>query len=407
MKLHFAFLQAWRSVTHDVFRYAVYSLGISFAVVLIFVEWGFQNALLDSNVALIRKMNADLVLINPQGASLFAGESFSRRRLYQIANLPGVQSVHPLYVYYSRWLLRNPSTESDADIHDSPIRVIGVDPNAYLLKLPELDPTPGAPLSLVNELKHGDHALFDRLSKPNPDRPGESVFGPLRPGVSTDLGRRHIDIVGEFDIGTDFAADGTMIVSDRTFARLASQFSVGDPLAMVQFGLIRLDPGADVTAVANRIRDALPEGDVEVLTPSELVKREREFWQINTPIGTVFGFGMAMGFVVGLVICYQILASEVGDHLAEYATLKAIGYSATYLSAVVLNQGLLMGASGFVPGLIISAAVYSIVAHMTGLPMDLTPGQIVVTFLITLLMCTGSGLLALRKVKEADPAEVF
>jgi putative ABC transport system permease protein len=143
------------------------------------------------------------------------------------------------------------------------------------------------------------------------------------------------------------------------------------------------------------------------LTRDQLVDRERQFWQNNTPIGYVFGFGMAMGFVVGLIICYQILASEVSDHLPEYATLKAIGYPATYLSAVVLHQGLLMGWTGFVPGLLLSRVLYSLIERWTGLPMNLSAGQIGATFLITVVMCTGSGLLALRKVQEADPAEVF
>jgi putative ABC transport system permease protein len=407
MNLRYAFLQAWYSLTHDRWRYALYTMGISFAVVLMFVEWGFRNALLDSNVLLIRQMNADLVMISRQEAYLSAGESVSRARLYQAAGVAGVRSVHPLYVDDHRLDLRNPDRSVGAEVHDLPIRVIGVDPDAFLLNFPELDPTPGAPRSAVRELKRRGRALYDRRSKPHPDRPGESVYGPLRPGTETDLGSTRIRLVGSFELGADFAIDGSLIVSSVTLAELSRAFAPGDPLAEVQFGLIRLEPGADLAKVQKQVRAVVAGGDVEVLTRDELIDRERHFWLTNTPIGYVFGFGMAMGFVVGLVICYQILASEVTDHLAEYATLKAIGHPGRYLSAVVLNQGLLMAGTGFATGLAMSALLYELCSRWTGLPMELSTSQVLATLLLTIIMCIASGLLALRKVQQADPAEVF
>jgi putative ABC transport system permease protein len=399
---------AWLNMTHDRRRFVLFSLGIALAVVLIFVEYGFRNALLDSNVLLINKLNADLAVVSGRYGALPFRESFARHRLAQIVELPGVRSVHPIYMEYYFSLVRNPAESPEKRPPNRPIRVIGLDPEAYLLKFPELDPAPGAPCSRVKELQQLGRALFDRGSKANIDNRSESIFGAMVPGVETDLAGQQIHIVGEVDLGSDFGADGTLVMSEDSFvALLRRPYTLGDPRAEVEMGLVRLDAGADRRAVQQQIRNAFPEGDMDVLTIDELQERERRFWLDNTPIGFVFGLGMALSFVIGMVICYQILSSDVADHIAEYATLKAIGYRNRYLSMVVLQQALLMATAGFLPGMAMSWIIYRCLSYITSLPMWMTPGRIVFVLGLTMLMCAGSGLLALRKAQEVDPAEVF
>jgi putative ABC transport system permease protein len=399
---------AWLNLTHDPRRFVLFSIGIALAVVLIFVEYGFRNALLDSNVLLIQKLNADLAVVSGRRAALPFRETFARHRLTQIAGLPGVRSVHPLYMEYFLSLVRNPDQSPEKRPPNRPIRVIGVDPEAYLLKFPELDPAPVAARSHVNELKQSGRALFDRGGKTSIDNRSQSIFGTMVPGVETDLARQRIHIVGEVDLGSDFGADGTLIMSEDSFVQLLRRpYSLGDPRAEVEIGLVRLDPAADRSAVALQVRNAFPEGDLDVLTIDELAERERRFWLDNTPIGFVFGLGMTLSFIIGMVICYEILSSDVADHLAEYATLKAIGYRNRYLSLLVIQQALLMAASAFLPGMAVSWVIYRWLSYMTSLPMWMTPGRVGFVLVLTVLMCAGSGLLALRKAQQLDPAEVF
>ena len=210
------------------------------------------------------------------------------------------------------------------------------------------------------------------------------------------------------DLGSDFGADGTLIMSEESFAKLLRRpYFPGDPRAEVEIGLVRLDAAADRRAVQSNIRSAFSEGDLEVLTIDELMERERRFWLESTPIGFVFGLGMGLSFIIGMVICYQILSSDVADHLAEYATLKASGYPNYYLSKVVFQQALLMAATGFLPGVAISWVIYRYLSYLTALPMWMTPGRVAFILGLTVLMCAGSGLLALRKAQDLDPAEVF
>jgi putative ABC transport system permease protein len=114
-----------------------------------------------------------------------------------------------------------------------------------------------------------------------------------------------------------------------------------------------------------------------------------------------------MGFVVGVVICYQILSADISDHLSEFATLKAIGYSNSYLTGVVLQEAVFLAVLGFVPGLVISYLLYGLLGQNTGLPLRLNVWRTGLVLVLAVAMCMCSALLAVRKVHQTDPAEVF
>ena len=398
---------AWRNLAHDKVRFALFASGIGFAVVLMGVQYGIMNAMLDSNTALVRKMKCELVLVNPNRAALMFPAGVSRHRVEQVRGVGGVRAVSPVYLEYQKAELRHTASEPGRRTNTRRIRVIGVDPAADLLDLPEVSAAEWHALDTPGT------ALYDRKSRPHPDQanhPGESVFGKLEPGTRTELVGRDVTLVGGFELGFDFSCDGSVVVSDRTFAAWVREPRTPpgtNPLAEADLVAIKLQPGADPLAVQAALRAKFADGDVLVLTRDELVSREKAFWWTNTPIGFAFGAGVLLGFVVGMVICYQILASEVADHLPEYATLKALGYTNRYLSWVVLQEALILAAAGFVPGMAVTYGTYLLLTEITGLPMLLTPGRFALILGLTVVMCVASGLLAVRKVKKVDPADVF
>jgi putative ABC transport system permease protein len=394
---------AWSNLAHDRVRFALFAAGIGFAVVLMGVQLGIMNAMLDANTVLLQRLDADLVLVSPTRPALLFAEGFSRRRLEQAEAAPGVVAASPVYVEYQLGELRHTAADPRERTQTRRIRVVGVDPAAHALALPNLDP--GA----WEKLNTPGTALYDRRSRPHPDRPGESVFGKLEPGIVTQLAGRDITLVGGFDLGFDFSCDGTLVVSDRTFIRyLREPYSPGSSSAQVDYGVIRVKPGADVRYVQSQLRELVGrDGDVDVLTKAEIIGREKKFWWTNTPIGFAFGAGVVLGFVVGMVICYQILAGDVADHAAEYATLKAIGYPNRYLSFVVIQESLILAAAGFLPGITATYGIYVLLTERTALPLRFTPGRFGLVAGLTVVMCMASGLLAVRKVKTVDPADVF
>jgi putative ABC transport system permease protein len=407
---------AWCNLTHDWVRFALYSLGITFAVVLMGMQMGVRNALIDSNCRLIDHMRADIVLVHPNRASLFYHEGVSRRHLGQAAAVPGVASVHPLYIDYRVTELELTDPVAGERRPARNIRVVGFDPDAGVLDVPEVRPgSPGA-----EALRTPGNALFDVRSKPNPERPGESVYGRVPDDgrstgwdVHSELNGRSLTLVGGYPFGTDFVSDGTLLVSDRTFLDyVRTPVAPFNPDATADLGLVRVEPGADPEEVRDRIQQQLRAGpsdggDVEVYTLPDFREREARYWLRVTPIGYAFGVGLVLGFVVGFVICSQILSGDVSDHLAEYATLRAIGYPGRYLSQVVITEALILALVGYVFGMLITAGAYMALAKTTGLPMNLTPGRAGWLLFSTVVMCVGSGLLALRKAQTVDPADVF
>jgi putative ABC transport system permease protein len=400
---------AWRNLTHDPVRFGLFTAGIGFAVVLMGVQYGIMNAMLDSNTVLLERLNGELVLINPTKQSLLFREAINRRRLEQAAGVDGVAAVEAVYLEYQLGEVRHTAEDRHARTQTRRARIIGVDPNARALVLPGVTDADWQKLNVPGT------ALYDRKSRPHPDQanhPGESVFGRLAEGLQTELVGRNLTLVGGgFELGFDFGTDGTFVVSDRTFAEWVRRpFTPPgvDPLAEVDIGVVRLKRGADADRVRRDLQSVFAAyGDVEVLTKAGIVAREKWFWWRQTPIGFAFGAGVVLGFIVGMVICYQILSTDVADHLPEYGTLKAIGYPNRYLSSVVLQEALILAAAGFAVGMPATLGLYRLLTDLTGLPMLMTPGRAGLIVVLTFVMCAASGLLAVRKVKKVDPADVF
>lgn len=378
---------AWLQISHQRLRLLAAVMGVAFAVLLIFVQLGFRSALYDSSVRWHTALGYDLALISPKTTYIVNPPGFPRNRLYQAAGFPGVASVTPVYIGIATW--RNPVDP----LQTRNIFVMGFDPADQGFGLAGDD-------SQVGRLRLRDRVLFDSMSR--------SEFGPvvdmMRTGgsVRTEVNDRDIEVVGLYALGTSFGIDGSIITSDLNFRRLFPDRSA----SRIELGLVRLEPEADPIATRDAIVAGLP-GDVLVLTRSEFIQHEVDYWSNSTPIGYVFGLGVAMGIAVGMIVVYQILFSDVQDHLKEYATLKAMGYSGLFLSRIVLSEALQLALIGFLPGLAISLLIYNQATTVTNLPLEMTWSRGLVVLGLTVSMCALSGLLALRKLRSVDPAAVF
>lgn len=376
----------WLQLRHEPGRLLVALAGIAFADVLMFLQLGFQAALYDSNTRLDRAFVADLVLISPRAQNLQNLDTFPRRRLLQALDVPGVVDAQGLHLRTIIW--RNPQTRLDATV-----QVLGFDPDARVLDLPELN-------AQRDRLKLPDTVLFDRGAR---GRYRETIARLDRgETVTTEVERRTITIAGLFRLGASFGADATLMASQDTFLRLFPRLDAGS----VSLGLLRLAPGASATAVQEQLRRHLPE-DVRVLTDAEYVAFEKNHWRRTSPVGFIFGLGTAMAFVVGVVIVYQVLSTDVNAHLREYATFKAMGFRNRYLLLVVFEQALLLASLGFLPGSVMPLGLYALAARATTLPIAMTAERALLVFLLTLVMCLASGAIATRRLQQADPAELF
>jgi putative ABC transport system permease protein len=378
---------SWLQVTREKTRLLVALAGIAFADFLIFTQLGFKDALFDASILPHYAIDTDLVMVNPIFQTLFAVKSFSRDRLYQAQRVPGIQSLDSMYIAAGQW--QNPETKEERTI-----LLFGFEPNRQVFLIPEVT-------QHLNELRMLNTVLYDRAGRPE--------FGPIEDllaknsNLTVEVNRKELRVLGIFTLGASFAAEGNAIVSDSTFLNL---FPDRRP-HQIDLGMVKLKPGADAEAVKQQLQALYPKEEILVLTLDEFAAREKVYWETGTAIGFIFGLGTIVGFIVGIVIVYQILYSDVSDHLPEYATLKAMGYGDSYLVGVLLQEALILAVLGFIPGFVVSIGIYNLASSATMLPIVMTTRRAIDVFLLTVIMCVASGLVAMRRLRTADPADIF
>jgi len=377
---------AWLLLSRQPLRLLVAIAGISFAGILMFMQLGFRDGLFDASVTVHRLLDADLVLISPRSKSSISMSGFPKRRLIQALAQNEVLSVAPVNLNYLLW--RNPE-----NLKTRSILALGFNPQDSLLIDQEFK-------AKAESLKTPGRVLFDTLSRPE--------FGPIEEwykdgrNVETEVAGKRVKVEGLVELGPSFGADGNLITSRETFLRLLSS----NPKGSIEIGLIKLSDESDHQFIKNILNKSLP-NDVRVLTKSEFIDFEKNYWRDSTAIGFIFSLGALMGFVVGCVVVYQILYSDVSDHLPEYATLLAMGYRLKSLLFVVAREGFLLALFGYIPAYISGQILYAVIRNSTKLPITMDSSKSVLIFILILVMCMGSAAIAMRKLVDADPAEIF
>ncbi len=384
---------AWLQLIRNKFRSLVAVAGIAFIVILMFMQLGFQDALYSSATQVHQSLQGDLFLVSSQYKALTATQSFSRTSLYQALGFKGVESVTPIYLGFAK--LKNPDTGEKYSIY-----VMGFEPGKPIINLPGIEKN-------IDKLKLSDVVLFDENSRPE----FGDVATRFRRGVETtieifpfdSLTGYRVRVGGLFSLGPSFGVDGNLIVSDTTFVRI---FQNGRPPDKIDIGAIDLSPGATSEQVLQELRSSLPD-DVQLFTQEEFVNFEKEYWATRTPIGFILKLMLTMGSVVGIVIVYQILFSNIASQLVAYATLKAIGYANNYLLRVVFKQAFILAILGYIPGWIVSNYLYDFAMKATKLPINMSFNNALAVLIATALMCMISGALTINQLRSADPADIF
>jgi putative ABC transport system permease protein len=369
---------AWYMLVHRKGRFMLSMLGIAFSVVIMFMEIGFFNGINDSQARLPTYLNADLVLLHKGRTTLLESDQLNRTRLQQALVFDGVVSAVPLYE--GNQLVTNPDTGML-----QAISVLAFPPHTQPLRLKELE-------QYADQLEIKGNILFDRKSR--------DLYGHIAPGTPLTVGDRSTTVVGLVSIGPSIKSDGYLLMGDQTWDDSKGAADI------VSMGLLKVRPGTDLVALQRQLADKLQEEAV-VLTPEELRQREVDFTAHATPAGGVFAIGLVIGFLIGMIICYQILFNEISDNMPQYATVKAVGFSKIFLVSLVLQQAVLLAIFGYLPGLGFGALLYYFLERSTGILMFISWPRGLLIFALTLFMCVASGILAVQKVLRADPAEVF
>ncbi|MEL6411911.1 MAG: FtsX-like permease family protein [Pseudomonadota bacterium] len=377
----------WLQLVNRKGRFVSAVIGVGFAVTLVLFQLGFIGALSGSVTLPYQSMRADIILSGPDARTLTDGTAIPRQRVYEALSVPNVDSASPIFIGTARHEVPNG--------RDASFRVFGVDPTTMAdFWSPEI-----AAFAPVLEITRT--GVIDRASRSIPAEFLHNI-GVGHPKL-LDLNGIATGLIGSFEIGAGFDADGYIFVSLRTFFQIFPEQSNATPAHV----FVRIEEGADVTTVAAQIAQQFDPKETLTRTLEAAIEDEVRVQTVEAPIGIIFGFGALMGVFVGSVIVYQVLSTEVTDHIKEYATLKAVGYRNRFFSGVILEQAAILGLAGFVPGALLANMLYGMISGATGLPMVMDRDRLAFVLFGTLLACGLSGLMAARRLSSAQPAELY
>jgi putative ABC transport system permease protein len=370
----------WRILSHEKGRTALATSGVFIAILLVFIELGFFVAVPQGGMLIYDHMRFDLLVCSNRYLFQAQPGQFPLARLEAARKVAEVAAANPVYLGAAKWQDANGGLSVDTSI-------LGFTPGVGVFAVPDIE---------------RQSALLDRPETVLVDSATRSLFGPLKTGRVVDIAGRKTTIGGIYKLGTGFLGLGVVLASEANFFRIFP----GRPPDAVNFGLVTLRPGADADRAAQAVRAILP-ADTQVFTRPELVAHEVGYWTTRTATGLIFGSGLVISFVVGIMVLYQTLATQITRQLPQFATLKAIGYTDRYLNGIVLIEAFLITAVAFVPALTAALGVYALVRAQTLLPLKLTALQLGTVLAITLVMAAASAFLSLSSLRRADPAEVF
>ncbi|MBU2867544.1 FtsX-like permease family protein [Pacificibacter marinus] len=376
----------WLQLTHSRGRFFAAVAGVAFANLLVFMQLGIMGALNNSTVAPYDILDADIILSSQDGNTLTDGGHIPRARMFQALGVAGVSDASALFIGNLPFTLEDGSSVS--------LLSFGMDVAKPLFATPAIA-TSLEKLSLENTV------LLDEGTRGMP----KDVIAELIDGgqFRFETGGNTLTAIGTMDVGVGFLADGMMIMSDQSFMRVFPGRSSGAPNHI----LIRIADGVSNDAVVARLMNTLPSGNLRIQTKSGSAANDLAYMATERPTGVIFGFGVFMGLLVGLVIVYQVLSTDVADHLREYATFKAMGYGQSFFLGIVFEEAIILALFGFIPGILVSLGLYAGLVSFTGLPVEMNAGRALLVFFGTLMACSLSGAIATRRLANADPADLF
>ncbi|AOX01210.1 DevC protein [Moorena producens PAL-8-15-08-1] len=382
---------AWLQLQYQKGQTIAAILGIAFTAILLFMQIGFRSGFLESLVQLPSSFQSEVFLMSASTTTVLKPVTFSERRLYQALAFKEVESVTPIYMSIILW--KNPKNKA---VFIERIQVIGFPVTSSVIDLPGIEDN-------IDKLKLDNAFLLDEKSRPELDPVVSDIKnqGKAITEIKTNYGLKKIEVIGLFQLGANTTFNGTVITSDSNFFNI-----FGRNREEINLGLINLKPGVDTQKLISKMENYFP-NDVKMLSKSELITKEKDFYEYGSPVGLIFRFGLSGAIIVGTIILYQILYQKISKFIKDYATLKAIGHSHNSLVMIVLEQTLILAILGYIPGLILSGFMYEQLAKDTSLKFEMTFSVAIAVLLLICLICFTSGLIAVRKLKEADPADIF
>ena len=327
--------------------------------------------------AIVRHSNADVWIMAKGTPAFDFATPIPRKRLYQVRSAPGVAWAECMYMGWTQW--------QRPDGRTTFVEMVGLD-----------DDLVGGPWNMADN-------IVDVVLEPNAvivDALYAAQLGVERIGQEIEIWEREAIVRGiSRDVRTFTAAPFVFVSLDSAY-----RFDPHLRPDEVNFILARGNGECSPEELRDQIAHCVP--SVEVLTTREFAIKTMKYWMLETGAGIMAIVTAALGLVVGSVVVSQSLYAMTNDHLPDYATLLAIGFSRGKLMVVVVVQALLLGMTGILIGSTLFGRAAEL-SRTTPLPLEMTPVVFGGVFGALLACCGAASLLSVRTIFGIDPVTVF
>jgi putative ABC transport system permease protein len=377
---------AFRNLFHDILSLAVTLTGIVFSVVLVAVQCGLYIGAERTIAGVIDQIKTDL-WVTPFGTKSFDDPAFMNgREKFLVLSTPGVAAAEDLVVNFANW--RKPCGGNTA------VLVVGANWNGPDASFKPWNIVQG---NLQTLMTPNSVAVDDTYFK-DLGFDGECAF---KLGANAEIMGNRVTVTA---VTTGIRSFTTLPYVFTTLRRAQSWLEATPDQG--SYTLVRVAEGEKVEEVRKRLAARLT--DNEVLTHQEFRTRSLNQWLFGTGAGGALIAGALLGLVVGIVIVAQTLYASTKDHLNEFATLRALGASASYIHQVILMQAMISAVVGYVLGMLLSLGVIGLWTSLDStMIIVMTPGLAASLFAVTIGMCAIAAMSAILKVTRIDPAGVF
>jgi putative ABC transport system permease protein len=368
---------AWKNLIHDKVRLTVTQVGIVFALVLIFVQFGLFLGFLDTSSNIVAESNVDLWVTAPAIPHVNGGAALNESKRYKILSVPGVERADKYTLFFVVWKIPTGAQES--------VQIVGFPVESEM----------GGPWNItagtLDDLHGEDTVMVDEIYK--------EKLGVTHLGQTVEIMGRRARVVG-FTRGirsfTTAPYIFTSFKNSQNYARLGEDQAI--------YFLVKVARGANIQGVKAALQQSLT--GVDIYTNAEMRWKTQSYWVFSTGAGVTTLIGAVLGLIVGIVVVAQTIYAATVDHIREFGTLKAMGASNRHIYQVILTQAALSAVFGYAIAVVIAVLVSR--ASDTGNAAILVPPNVAFgTFILALAMCAGASIISIRKATRIDPAMVF
>ena len=369
---------ALKDIRHGLFRFVLTCFGLGLLMTVVLAMIGIYNGLVSDALAVVKAPAADVWVVEAGTKGPFAeASSIPADTRDAVARMPGVAEAGA--VNYQ-------NVEASHAGRTLRLYVVGYELGR-----------PGGPQAIAEGRGIGAghfELVADRKTG-------------LLPGETIRLGRDRFTVVGLVEGAMNSGGDPAVYVTladamalqtelDPAAQRVqAARGAVSVKSASVAAVIARMAPGADVDLLTATVRQwkhlaAMTQAEQEELLLVSVVDKARR------QIGLFLGILLSVSAVVIALIIYTMTMEK----LKQIATLKLIGAPDRTIVALIVQQALILGASGWAIGLMLILSVKDYFPRRV----VLEPFNVMVLAGIIAAVCLLSSALGVRAAMKVDPA---